>query len=181
MTQDMTMNALHEENRFVRTLDKMDQLPDWSFFTILWLVRWPVVTLLMPVQYGLAILLYGTAEPEFLKDAMNVTATQQFVGGVILVPIFLIAFECAVLYLFFCRRPRRARPWWFIGLSALVMVVLSPIAAFPCAFATGLFLAYCYAHYAQVNMWKAYGFTVLFLALINLTGLVMMALGLFRM
>jgi len=179
MTQDVTMDKIEHESRLVRALDRLDNLPGWSFFAVLWLIRWPVVLLLTPLQYGLAILLYGTNEPEFLKSAMNVTASQQFIGGVIVAPLIVVAIECVLPYLPFIRRPRKARPWIYIGLSAFIMVILSPLAAFPCALATGLFLAYCFAHYAQENLWKAYGFTVLYLACINMTGVVMMATGFF--
>ncbi|GMV93048.1 MAG: hypothetical protein AMXMBFR82_28260 [Candidatus Hydrogenedentota bacterium] len=181
MTQEFAMDDMNEGNRHLRVIDRLDTLRDWPFFVILWLLRWPIVMLLSPLQYGLAILFYGAAEPELLKGAMNVSATQQFIGGVIVMPFIVVAIECVLPYLPFARRPRRARPWWYIGLSAFIMVLLTPLAAFPCAFATGLFLAYCFAHYAQESMWKAYGFTVLYLALINLVGVLMMALGIFSM
>ncbi|MCC6697800.1 MAG: hypothetical protein IT365_19390 [Candidatus Hydrogenedentes bacterium] len=179
MTQDMTLNDMREDNWFVRALDRLDRLPDGPFFAVWWLVRWPIVLILSPLQYGLAILFYGTSEPEFLKDAMNITVAQQFIGGVIVAPILVVAVECALMYFIFCRRPRKARPWLFIVLSAFIMVIQCPLAAFPCAAATGFFLAYCFAHYAQTNMLKAYGFTVLYLACINMTGVVMNALGFF--
>jgi hypothetical protein len=180
MTHDMAMNEIHETTFLGRTIDRMDQLPDWSFFAVLWLVRWPVVMLLSPLQYGLAILFYGTSEPEFLKNAMNISAGQQFIGGVIVAPLLVVAIECLIPYLPFSRRPRKARPSIYIGLSAFIMVLLSPMAAFPCALATGFFLAYCFAHYARENMWKAYGFTALYLALINMVGVLMMAFGFFH-
>ena len=179
MTQDMTLNDMHEENWLARTLDRMDKLPDGSFFAVWWLVRWPVVLLLSPLQYGLAIVLYGTSEPEFMKDAMNMTVAQQFIGGVIIAPVLVVAIECVLLYFIFCRRPRKTRPWLFIVLSAFIMVIQCPLAAFPCAAATGFFLAYCFAHYAQQSMWKAYGFTALYLACINMTGVVMKVLEFF--
>jgi hypothetical protein len=180
MTHDMTINEIHESNLLGRTIDRVDKLPDWSFFAVLWLVRWPVVMVLSPLQYGLAILFYGASEPEFLKNAMNISAGQQFIAGVIVAPLLVVAIECVIPYLPFSRRPRTARPWLFISLSAFIMVILSPLAAFPCAAATGFFLAYCFAHYARENMWKAYGFTALYLALINMVGVLMMAFGFFR-
>jgi hypothetical protein len=180
MTHDVAMDDMREGNWLAHAIDRMDKLPDWSFFAVLWLVRWPVVLVLSPLQYGLAILFYGTSEPDFLKNAINVTASQQFIGGVIVAPLVVIAIECVLPYFPFCRRPRKARPWIYIGLSAFIMVLLSPIAAFPCALANGLFLAYCFAHYAQENMWKAYGFTALYLACINMIGVVMLALGFFH-
>ena len=57
------------------------------------------------------------------------------------------------------------------------MLVLHPPLAAPCTLVTGVFLAYCYAHFAIGSHWKALAATSLFHAAINLVGLVMILGG----
>jgi hypothetical protein len=156
-------------------LDWLDQRNAWQFVGILYLARWVV---LVPV----GVLIYFVFSPAqqaaaaMPKEWRAGAPLGLFLGLVVIPPVFETLVECTLPYWIVSqiRNYRRSRPkrcWGFIALSAGMMGMLHPIpAAVPAALITGVFLAYCYAHFAAKGIGKALLATAVFHAAINFVG-----------
>ncbi|MHC4215206.1 MAG: hypothetical protein ACYSWP_17735 [Planctomycetota bacterium] len=94
---------------------------------------------------------------------------------VILGPLLETLIECSLPYFVLSMLNRKKgglqiRPWLFIFISAMLMVVTHPIQAVVGTFITGAFLAYCYAHFAFRSFGYAVLYTTGFHAAINYIG-----------
>lgn len=102
---------------------------------------------------------------------------------VIISPLLETLFECSlpffVLSLLYRKKGKLpARPWLFVIISALLMVLLHPMpAAVVPSFVTGFFLAYCYGHFASRGFGYAVMYTTAFHAAINIVGWTMIVSG----
>jgi hypothetical protein len=126
-------------------LDWLDRQRDGIFWSVLYLVRWPVI---IPVSFVQGLLVAGVLGG---RDAWK----PEVGGAALLVPIILppileTLIECTLPYWILKRLGRiaSARPWTFILISASMMALLHFPVAVSCAFVTGMFLAYCYGHFA---------------------------------
>lgn len=158
-----------------RILDALDGLGDWRFVTCLWLARWPIV---VPMDWVLSRFVQGYELPAIEAQDLAVVVA----GAVVLSPLIETLVECALVYqvfkwLVWRDRRRPARSWPFMVMSALAMVLLHPLNAGPFAFTTGMFLAYCYGHFAAGSRLRAYVFTSLYHAGINTVGVTLISLG----
>lgn len=153
-----------------RALDWLDRQNDVVFLVALYLVRWPVVLSISPLQSILLRALVGDKEVEMSLPSNEVLA---FLLLVVAVPVAETLFECSLPYWFLKQLDKinTPRPWLFIFVSAAMMGFLH--CGLPLSLVTGLFLAYCYAHFAGRSQWLGLGCTVLFHAGINLVGWVM--------
>ena len=117
--------------------------------------------------------------PEELSQASPIGL---FLALVLITPLFETLVECTVPYWIISRirdyrtrRPKRC--WGFVAVSACVMTVFHPmLAALLPALVTGVFLAYCYAHFAPNGIWKAILATTVFHGAINMVGWTMLVL-----
>lgn len=162
------------DHRFIdvgrRWLDWLDHRHGLVFWIVLYLARWPVI---IPVSW-----LQGLLASLFLSiDQANGTL-QPNVGTLIFPPLLETLIECALPYWVLSRMKRipAGRPWGFILISGGIMALLHFPYALPCGFVTGVFLAYCYAHFSARSQWLAFGATALYHAAINVVGFVLLGL-----
>ena len=151
-------------------LDWLDRQHGFVFWIVLYLARWPVI---IPVGW-----LQGMLASLFLGNPPANATLQPYVGMLIYPPILETLVECTLPYGVLSRMGRisTGRPWAFIVVSGGIMGVLHLPYALPCGFVTGLFLAYCYAHFAKRSHWLAFAATALYHAAINVVGFVLLAL-----
>ncbi len=170
------------ERRLNRLLDWLDSKSGWPFVAILYIARWLV---LLPVSavthFALSDAdLAAASIPDEWKDG---TAIGLFVGLVVVPPLLETLLVCSLPYwiVSWVRGYRQRRPhrcWVFVAISACGMVALHPIpAAVPATLVTGVFLAYCYAHFAATSTWKAIVATWVFHGGINLVGWTMLMIA----
>jgi len=162
-----------------RLLDWLDQRNPFQFVGILYIARWVALVPVLAIEhFALTEAQRAAASvPESLKE---VPLPALFISVVVVAPLVETLLECSLPYLILSRirdyaRSRPRRCWGFVVISACVMVVLHPVlgALLP-ALVTGAFLAYCYAHFAATNAWKAIFATAVFHAAINLVGWAML-------
>jgi hypothetical protein len=152
-------------------LDWLDRQNDVVFFVVLYFVRWPVVLSLSALQ---SIFVRALVGDKAMESFLPSNALVAFLVMVVAYPIIETPLECSLPYWFLKKLDKinAPRPWLFIFVSAALMGFLH--CGLPLSLVTGLFLGYCYAHYAGKSQGLALGCTVLFHAAINLTGWVMM-------
>jgi hypothetical protein len=153
-------------------LDWLDRQNGGVFWAVLYLARWPVIVPVVWLQVLLASLLMSGAD--------KAVTLRPHVVMLVLPPILETLIECTLPYwvLSGLKRLGAGRPWGFILISGGVMALLHWPFALPCGFVTGVFLAYCYAHFAPRSRWLAFGATALYHAAINAVGFVLLLLGL---
>jgi len=167
--------------RMTKWLDWLDSKAPWQFVGILYLVRWCFI-----IPYMIAAkFLFTNAQisKATLPNLSGVNPVLLFANFVIIAPLLETLLECSlpffILSLIYRKKGKlSARPWLFIFISAMLMTLLHPIlAALIPAFVTGLFLAYCYAHFAARNFVAALLYTTAFHGAINIIGWSMIMLG----
>lgn len=160
--------------RISRWLDWLDSRAAWQFLGILYIVRWWFI-----VPYMIAEkFLFTDAQisAASLPELSGISPVILFAIIVILDPLLETLVECSLPFLALSLIHRKkgklsARPWLFVILSAMLMVILHPmLAAVVPSFVTGLFLAYCYGHFAVRNFGSALMYTTAFHAAINIVG-----------
>jgi hypothetical protein len=160
-------------------LDRFDRSPDGWFFVLLYAIRWPIVLPLAYANEPLArILGADIAKYEAMAAEAGANPVGALLSSVIFAPVVSVAIICALPYVIakLFRAPS-PRPWGYVATTAIIMVLIDPLfAVFPSA-VTGAFLGYCYAHFAPRGQLKAYGWTVLYLAAINIVGWLSLAMG----
>ena len=159
-------------NAPLSTLDRVDRLPPWKFTAALYVTRWIIV---LPVAFLAGLLFPSKSAGQFHGITL--------LGALIIAPILETLVECLVPYWAmkkFGFIPSNRRPWAFIIVSALLMVLLHagawPAAILP-SFVTGAFLAYVYGHFAPASVRNAFLHTAVFHAAINLVGCTLIALS----
>ena len=169
-------------SRLSKCLDGLDSRASWQFFCILYVVRW---ILLLPY--------YVIAEGFIFKDDAvwadmsakfsRINPALLFAVIVVVSPLLETLFECSMPFsiLSFLHRKKgklARRPWLFIVISALLMLLLHPVlAATVPAFVSGVFLAYCYAHFAPRGFRYALMYTTAFHGAVNIVGWTMIVFG----
>jgi hypothetical protein len=153
-----------------KSLDWLDRQPGFVFWLVLYLTRWPVIIPVSWLQGLLGSLFLGAAEMEM--------TLKPHVGMLVFPPLLETFIECTLPYWILSRmkRIRPGRPWGFICISGIIMALLHFPYALPCGFVTGVFLAYCYAHFAARSQWRAFAATALYHAAINAVGFVLLSL-----
>jgi hypothetical protein len=111
-----------------------------------------------------------------LPELSGVNPIILFAIIVIIDPLLETLLECSLPFFILSLIHRKngklpARPWLFIIISAMLMALLHPmLAAILPSLITGLFLAYCYAHFANRSFGSAILYTTAFHAAINIVG-----------
>lgn len=158
-----------------RWLDRLDALPALRFTLVLYLLRWIA---LAPVMW------LGSLR----EDAQSTAEVVAMLGQqgyfelawqlLLYAPLFETLVECLGPYFALRIALRRTayagwrRPWPFVALSALIMVLLHPLdpQVIAATAITGSFLAYTYGHFAPASHWHAFAWTSAFHAGINAVG-----------
>ncbi|MHC4543440.1 MAG: hypothetical protein ACYTDW_00620 [Planctomycetota bacterium] len=155
-------------------LDRLDSKSGWQFVGIIYIVRW---CLIVPYMIASKFLFTDAQISEAsLSKLQEMNPITLFTGIVIISPLLETLLECSLPFFIISVIHRKkgklpARPWLFIIISALLMVLLHPmLAAILPSLITGLFLAYCYAHFANRNFSSALLYTAAFHAAINIVG-----------
>lgn len=151
-----------------RWLDWLDRQHGPVFWAVLYLARWPVIVPLGQLQ--------GLLASFFLSNAEMAVPLRPHIGMMVFPPILETLIECTLPYWVLSRMRRigAGRPWGFILISGGIMALLHWPFALPCGFVTGVFLAYCYAHFAPRSLWLAFGATALYHAAFNAVGFVLL-------
>lgn len=156
-------------------LDWLDSKAPWQFVGILYIVRW---CLIVPYMIA-AIFLFTDAhisKASLPEELSGMNPFLLFANLVIIAPLLETLLECSlpffILSLIYRKKEKLpSRPWLFVIISAMLMVLLHPmLAAIVPSLVTGLFLAYCYAHFAARNFGSALLYTTAFHAAINVVG-----------
>jgi hypothetical protein len=162
------------EFRMTKWLDWLDSKKGWQFVGIIYIVRWCfIVPYMIASKFIFTDAQISQASMSQLREIHPITL---FLAIVIISPLLETLLECSLPYfiLFVIHRKKGKlppRPWSFIIISALLMVLLHPVlAAIVPSLITGLFLAYCYAHFAYRNFGSALFYTTAFHAAINIVG-----------
>jgi len=155
-------------------LDWLDSQKGWQFMGIVYIVRWFII---IPYMIASKFLFTDAQISEAsLSGLREVNPIILFLAIVIISPLLETLLECSFPYFIISVIHRKkgklpARSWSFIIISALLMVLLHPmLAAILPSLITGLFLAYCYAHFANRNFGSAFFYTTAFHAAINIVG-----------
>lgn len=142
-----------------------------TFLVVLIAGRYAIVYPLGMLQVKLA-----KALPYPVDVTLETGALATFLLAFLAAPLIETAFECALPYAVLLRwqAERRTRARYFVLISAGLLTALhlaihrlSWVLLIPSTFVTGFFLAYCYAHFAEKSQPKAYAWTSLMHALIN--------------
>lgn len=163
--------------RWNRWLDRLDALGAVRFTLTLYAVRWVVLLPMLGVLFivGPSSAARQAAQAHAETD-LSVRAFQLLLAA----PVVETLAECyapyLILLLFFGSRRNISwkRPWFFVWISALIMVLVHPLhwtIIIPAA-VTGVFLAYTYAHFAPKSLGLAFLATTIFHSGINLVGFV---------
>jgi hypothetical protein len=146
-----------------RQLDRLDRSKDWQFLLILYMARWIVLSPLLVIRFD-----------RLTHFQLPYSANKVLVLFLALFfsPILETLIECSLPYVLLRKRIRpMSRPWLFIGVSGLVMMLFHPVpVALVPSFITGVFLAYTYAHFAAKTTFSAIVSTSCFHSAINLVG-----------
>jgi len=155
-------------------LDWLDSRTPWKFAGILYIVRWCFI---VPYMITARFLFTDAQISEAsLPNLSGINPVILFATIVIFDPLLETLLECSLpffaLSLIYRKKGKLpARPWLFVIISAILMMLLHPmLAAVVPSFITGLFLAYCYAHFAARNFGSALLYTTAFHAAINIVG-----------
>lgn len=160
--------------RMKKWLDRLDSRAAWQFVVILYIARWCFI-----IPYMIASKFLFTENQISKANLPNLSGVNPailFAGIVIIDPLLETLLECSLPYFVISvihrkkgRLPERA--WLFVIISAFLMVLLHPmlVAVVP-SLITGLFLAYCYAHFAARSFGFALLYTTAFHAAINIVG-----------
>ncbi len=155
-------------------LDWVDSKSGLQFVGIIYIVRWCFI-----VPYMIASKFLFTdvqISKASLSELREVNPIILFLAIVIISPLLETLLECSLPFFIISVIHRKkgklpSRPWLFIIISALLMVLSHPmLAAVLPSLITGLFLAYCYAHFANRNFGSALLYTTVFHAAINIVG-----------
>ena len=145
-----------------------------TFVGIIYIVRW---CLIVPYMIASKFLFTDAQISEAsLSKLQEMNPIKLFAGIVVIYPLLETLLECSLPFFLISVIHRKkgklpARPWLFIIISALLMVLLHPmLAAILPSLITGFFLAYCYAHFANRNFGSALLYTSAFHAAINIVG-----------
>lgn len=164
-----------------KSLDWLDSRSSWQFLSILYTVRWIVI-----VPYMIAARFLFTDAQLSAADVSKLSDIEPallFATIVIIGPLLETLVECSLPFLLLSYLQRNkgkpaARPWLFVVISALLMVVFHPmLAAIVPSFITGVFLAYCYAHFASRGFGCVLLCTTGFHGAINVVGWTMIVLS----
>jgi len=166
---------------FCKYLGWLDSRSTWQFLGILYMARWVFI---IPYMIG-ATFLFTDAQlaRASASELSAVNPVLLLANIVVLGPLLETLVECSLPFFvlsFIQRKKGRlpARPWLFIMISALLMVLLHPIlAAVVPSFVTGFFLAYCYAHFASRGFGYALLRTTGFHGAINIVGWTLITFG----
>jgi hypothetical protein len=164
-----------------KSLDWLDSRASWQFLSIFYVARW---VLIVPYMIG-AKFLFTDAQISAagVSKLSDIEPALLFANIVIIGPLLETLLECSLPFLLLSHLQRdkgkpAARPWLFVVISALLMVVFHPmLAAIVPSFITGVFLAYCYAHFASRGFGYALLYTTGFHGAINVVGWTMIVLS----
>ncbi len=161
--------------RMTKWLDWLDSRTAWQFVGILYIVRWCFI-----VPYMIAAKFLFTdarmSAASLSEELSGMNPVMLFANIVIIAPLLETLLECSLPFFTLSLIHRKkgklpARPWLFVIISAMLMVLLHPmLAAVVPAVVTGLFLAYCYGHFAARNFGSALMYTTAFHGAINIVG-----------
>jgi hypothetical protein len=176
--------AAHDEppvfrrSAVTRVLDWLDARGPLQFFALLYIARWVVIVPMAALSHRFL----DTSDQERVWEWLTAKDAAALAFHLLLrSPLIETLIECVLPYLIITRIQKRwvRRPWGFIVASGFVMALMHPMLfALPFAFVTGVFLAYCYAHFAIHSTWRAFAATAAFHAAINVVGLTMILAGL---
>ena len=163
-------------------LDWIDGRHPWQFVAILYAARWGVLAPVIALSH-FVFTQSQEAAASMPEEWSRGSPVGLFIGLVVIPPLPETIVECSLPYWIISRirdyrttRPKRS--WGFVAVSACVMAVLHPLlAALLPALITGAFLAYCYAHFASISIWKAILATTIFHGAINMVGWTMLVLA----
>ena len=166
----------------MKVLDWLDQRPALQFVTILYVARWLALVPVMVLSSFVFTEAQRTAAsiPEAWTKG---TPVGLLLGLVVVPPLLETLLECSVPYwiVSWVRGYRRKRPkrcWGFVAISACAMALLHPMpAAVLPSLITGIFLAYCYAHFAAGGTGRAIIVTAVFHGAINMVGWTMIVIA----
>lgn len=167
--------------RLSKCLNWLDSRHPWQFLGILYLARWVFI---VPYMIGARFLFTDVQiRAADASELSKINPALLFSMIVIISPLLETLLECSLPYFILSYWQRRkgklfARPWLFIIISALIMVLLHPMpAAVIPSFVTGIFLAYGYAHFASHGFRYSLLYTTAFHTAINIVGWTMIAFG----
>ena len=167
--------------RLSEWLDWLDSRTSWQFVSLLYVVRW---LLLAPYMIAARFLFTeGQLSAASASKLSEINPSLLFANIVILGPLLETLVECLLPFciLSFIHRKKGklpTRPWLFFIISAILMVLSHPmLAAIIPSFITGVFLAYCYAHFAFRGFGYAIIYTTGFHGAINIVGWTMIVFG----
>lgn len=160
--------------RLSKSLDWLDSRASWQFLSILYVARW---VLIVPYMIS-AKFLFTDAQISAagVSELSDIEPVLLFATIVIVGPLLETLVECSLPFFLLSHLQRNkgklaSRPWLFVVISALLMVVFHPmLAAIVPSFITGVFLAYCYAHFASRGFGCALLCTAGFHGAINMVG-----------
>lgn len=154
-------------------LDWLDQKAGMQFLIILFVIRWVVIIPIVVIQ----MFAYSNANnmTASISNVPNINPFGLFVLIVVVTPFIETLVECSLPYFVMSRLSRTKimppRPWGFIIVSAILMCLFHRmLAVIIPSFITGVFLAYCYNHFAHENKGKAILVTTAFHGAINIVG-----------
>lgn len=160
-----------------RIMDWLDQRNSWQFVGILYVIRWIV---LAPVLVLILFIFPGSQLVP--NESFHFNPIILLCNWVAIDPLFETLLECSLLYFIFSRvgnyrEKKSSRCWGFVTASACFMALLHPVlASLLPALITGVFLAYCYAHFADRKVGQAILATTCFHGAINIVGWSMIVL-----
>jgi hypothetical protein len=167
---------------FTAVLDWIDGRNPWQFVAILYAARWGALAPVMAFNHFVFSATQKSAAP-VPEEWSQGSPVGLFMALVAIPPLVETIVECSLPYWIIShirdyRTNRPKRCWGFVAVSACVMAVLHPmVAAQLPALVTGAFLAYCYAHFAPISIWKAILATTVFHGAINMVGWTMLVLA----
>lgn len=170
-----------DKTQISRCFNRLDSRPAWQFLGILYIARWSLI-----IPYMIAeefILAYDQVWVDMSSKLAEINPALLFLLVVVISPLLETLFECSlplfVLSLIHRKKGRLpTRPWLFIIISAILMTLLHPVmAAIVPAFISGVFFAYCYAHFAHRGLRYAVMYTIAFHGAVNIIGWTMIVFG----
>ena len=153
-------------------LDWLDKQNDAIFLAVLYLVRLPIIWPVGLVQEAIAKTFLSGTQPRWSPPSNPLAG---FMALIIWAPLTETVVECTIPYSIMraLDKIRSDRPWNFILIAGAVMAVGHIPIGIPAGFVTGMFLGYCYAHFAVRSQWVAFAYASLYHAAINIVGWIM--------
>jgi len=164
-----------------RWFNWLDSKPAWQFLSILYALRWLLLTPYMIAEEF--IIADDQVWIDMSSKLAEINPALLFLLVVVISPLLETLVECSLPFFVLSWIHRKkgrlpTRPWLFVIISAILMTLLHPVmAAVVPAFISGAYLAYCYSHFAPRGLRYAVIYTTAFHGAVNIVGWITIVLG----